>query len=79
MLYFFLTLDDKEFEKFKKQVSQNKFILNVTLNNLKTIKGEVKINLNNENLSFANNIVNFISPTREIFPKLNNKFKIIIR
>ena len=49
MLYFFLTLDDKEFEKFKKQVLQNKFILNVTLNNLKTIKGEVKINLNNEN------------------------------
>ena len=49
LLYFFLTLDDKEFEKFKKQVLQNKFILNVTLNNLKTIKGEVKINLNNEN------------------------------
>ena len=78
LLYFFLTLDDKEFEKFKKQVSQNKFILNVTLNNLKTIKGEVKINLNNENLSFANNIVNFISPTREIFPKLIANLKLLL-
>ena len=78
MFYLFLTLSEKEFEQYKKEINENKFNLNVTLNNLKTMKGEVKINLNADLLYFANNIRKIVTPTKELFPKLISNLKLII-
>ena len=55
-----------------------KINLNVTLNNLKTMKGEVKLNLNDDLLYFANNIIKIVTPTKELFPKLISNLKLII-
>jgi hypothetical protein len=78
MFYLFLTLSENEFEKYKKEIDNNKFSLNITLNNLKTMKGEVKLNLNDDLLYFANNIINIVTPTNELFPKLISNLKTII-
>ena len=78
MFYLFLTLSEKEFEQYKKEINENKFNLNVTLDNLKTMKGEVKINLNDDLLYFANNIIKIVTPTKELFPKLITNLKLII-
>jgi hypothetical protein len=78
MFYLFLTLSEKEFEQYKKEINENKFNLNVTLDNLKTMKGEVKINLNDDLLYFANNIIKIVTPTKELFPKLISNLKLII-
>ena len=78
MFYLFLILSEKEFEQYKKEINENKFNLNVTLNNLKTMKGEVKINLNADLLYFANNIRKIVTPTKELFPKLISNLKLII-
>ena len=42
------------------------------------MKGEVKLNLNDDLLYFANNIINIVSPTNELFPKLISNLKTII-
>ena len=78
MFYLFLTLSEKEFEQYKKEINENKFNLNVTLDNLKTMKGEIKINLNDDLLYFANNIIKIVTPTKELFPKLISNLKLII-
>jgi hypothetical protein len=74
----FLKLEQKDFEKYKKTLNDKPFKLKISLNNLKTIKGEIKVELNQDKMNQANNIPKILSVTQNLYSKLKSSFDNII-
>ncbi len=75
----FLTLEKAGFEKYKKRLEQNPFILNITLNNFNTIKGKMKVSLNKDKAVYVNNLSRLLIPTTDLHNKLRNSFNLLIQ
>ena len=74
----FLTLDESNFEKYKKNLDSNPFNLNINLSNFKTIKGEIKVRLNKDKSIYVNNLLRIMVPTIDLYNKLKNSFNTLI-
>ena len=74
----FLTLDESNFEKYKKNLDSNPFNLNINLTNFKTIKGEIKVTLTKDKAIYVNNLLRIMVPTIDLYNKLKNSFNILI-
>ena len=74
----FLTLDESNFEKYKKNLDSNPFNLNINLSNFKTIKGEIKVTLNKDKSIYVNNLLRIMVPTIDLYNKLKNSFNTLI-
>ena len=55
ILYEFLELNDTDFKKYKDLLGKYKYDLNVSLDNLKTVKGLIKFELKHNEIKTANN------------------------
>ena len=74
----FLTLDESNFEKYKKNLDSKPFNLNINLTNFKTIKGEIKVTLTKDKAIYVNNLLRIMVPTIDLYNKLKNSFNILI-
>ena len=78
IFYEFLTLEQVDFEKFRKYLDANPFILNLTLSNFITMKGELKVSLNKDKAVYVNNLLRIMVPTIDLHNKLRNSFNLLI-
>ena len=76
--YEFLVLEQKDFEKYKKNLDSNPYKLNIYLRNFKTIKGEIKVSLNKDKAIYVNNLLRIITPTTDLYSKLKNSLNTLI-
>ena len=76
--YEFLVLEQKDFEKYKKNLDSNPYKLNIYLRNFKTIKGEIKVSLNKDKAIYVNNLLRIITPTTDLYSKLKNSLNSLI-
>ena len=76
--YEFLILEQKDFEKYKKNLDSNPYKLNIYLRNFKTIKGEIKVSLNKDKAIYVNNLLRIITPTTDLYSKLKNSLNSLI-
>ena len=76
--YEFLVLEQKDFEKYKKNLDSNPYKLNIYLRNFKTIKGEIKVSLNKDKAIYVNNLLRIITPTTDLYSKLKNSLNSFI-
>ena len=76
--YEFLVLEQKDFEKYKKNLDSNPYKLNIYLRNFKTIKGEIKVSLNKDKAIYVNNLLRIITPTTDLYSKLKNSLNLLI-
>ena len=74
----FLKLEQKDFENYKKALNEKPFTLKVSLSNLKTIKGQINVVLNENKIKEANNIPKILSITQDLYYKLKSNFDNII-
>ena len=78
IFYEFLTLEQVDFEKYRKYLDANPFVLNLTLNNFTTMKGEMKVSLNKDKAVYVNNLLRILIPTTDLHNKLKNSFNLLI-
>ena len=76
--YEFLVLEQKDFEKYKKNLDSKPYKLNIYLRNFKTIKGEIKVSLNKDKAIYVNNLLRIITPTTDLYSKLKNSLNLLI-
>ena len=76
--YEFLVLEQKDFEKYKKNLDSNPYKLNIYLRNFKTIKGEIKVSLNKDKAIYVNNLLRILTPTTDLYSKLKNSLNSLI-
>ena len=76
--YEFLVLEQKDFEKYKKNLDSNPYKLSIYLRNFKTIKGEIKVSLNKDKAIYVNNLLRIITPTTDLYSKLKNSLNLLI-
>ena len=76
--YEFLVLEQKDFEKYKKNLDSNPYKLNIYLRNFKTIKGEIKVSLNKDKAIYVNNLLRILTPTTDLYSKLKNSLNTLI-
>ena len=76
--YEFLVLEQKDFEKYKKNLDSNPYKLSIYLRNFKTIKGEIKVSLNKDKAIYVNNLLRIITPTTDLYSKLKNSLNSLI-
>ena len=76
--YEFLVLEQKDFEKYKKNLDSKPYKLNIYLRNFKTIKGEIKVSLNKDKAIYVNNLLRIITPTTDLYSKLKNSLNSLI-
>jgi hypothetical protein len=70
ILYEFLELDDKDFKTYKDLLNKYKYDLNVTLDNLKTVKNNMKFELKTSELKSANLLGKRCNTISEIYNKI---------
>jgi hypothetical protein len=70
ILYEFLELDDKDFKTYKDLLNKYKYDLNVTLDNLKTVKNTMKFELKTSELKSANLLGKRCNTISEIYNKI---------
>ena len=68
----FLRLPESDFKKYKDYLNKNPFGLSITLSNLKTMKGKVDFELNDEIINKTNNLYKNLQPSIQAFNKINN-------
>ena len=74
----FLKLEQKDFENYKKSLNDKPFTLKISLSNLKTIKGQINVELNQDKMNQVNNIPKKLSVTQDLYSKLKSSFDNII-
>jgi hypothetical protein len=70
ILYEFLELDDKDFKTYKDLLNKYKYDLNVTLDNLKTVKNTMKFELKTSELKSANLLGKRCNTISEIYNRI---------
>ena len=70
ILYEFLELDDKDFKTYKDLLNKYKYDLNVTLDNLKTVKNNMKFELKTSELKSANLLGKRCNTISEIYNRI---------
>ena len=78
IFYEFLILDDKKLAKYKNILEKKTYILEVGLNNLITVKGEVKCKLENDTLNNAEYIYGKSSSMAELYNKINENIDNVV-
>ena len=78
IFYEFLILDDKKLAKYKNILEKKTYILEVGLNNLITVKGEVKCKLENDTLNNAEYIYGKSSSMAELYNKINENIDDVV-
>ena len=68
----FLRLPESDFKKYKDYLNKNPFGLSITLSNLKTMKGKVDFELNDEIINKTNNLYKNLQPSIQAFNKINS-------
>jgi uncharacterized protein YoxC len=68
----FLRLPESDFKKYKDYLNKNPFNVSITLSNLKTIKGHIDVELNENNLNKANLLYKNLQPSIQAFNKINS-------
>ena len=70
ILYEFLELNEDDFKKYKDLLNKYKYDLNVTLDNLKTVKNTMKFELKSSGLKFADNLGKRCNIISDIYNKI---------
>ena len=78
IFYEFLILDDKKLAKYKNILEKKTYTLEVGLNNLITVKGEVKCKLENDTLNNAEYIYGKSSSMAELYNKINENIDDVV-
>ena len=73
ILYEFLELNESDFKKYKDLLGKYKYDLNVTLDNLKTVKGNVKFELKKDDIKKGNAFGKKINEICNIYQYLEKK------
>ena len=73
ILYEFLELNESDFKKYKDLLGKYKYDLNVTLDNLKTVKGNVKFELKKDDIKKGNAFGKKITEICNIYQYLEKK------
>ena len=74
ILYEFLELNESDFKKYKDLLGKYKYDLNVTLDNLKTVKGNVKFELKKDDIKKGNAFGKKINEICNIYQYLEKKY-----
>ena len=70
LLFDFLYLDDNEFKKYKDKLNKNKYELNISLDNLKTINEKIHCEMNKDDIKRANMFNKNYNKLSELYRKL---------
>ncbi len=73
ILYEFLELNEEDFKKYKDLLGKYKYDLNVTLDNLKTVKGNVKFELKQNEIKKADLLIKKCNEITTIYSYLDKK------
>ena len=73
ILYEFLELNDTDFKKYKDLLGKYKYDLNVSLDNLKTVKGLIKFELKQNEIKTANNFGKKCNEISALYQYLDQK------
>ena len=73
ILYEFLELNDTDFKKYKDLLGKYKYDLNVSLDNLKTVKGLIKFELKQNEIKTANNFGKKCNEISALYQYLDKK------
>ena len=77
LLFEFLELDENNFKKYKDILNKNKYELNVTLENLRTIKDKIHCEMKKEDIKKANLFNKKYNKLGEIYQKLDKSITLI--